>query len=165
MKYEDILVAFQQASGFDLYRLQAMLDRVLMDPKWIAAVRRQLHLGQQITFFNARTNCEHAATIIEFRRKEVLVRLTEDPLQHWSIPYVAINLDGTDVKIRESGRSGLSRHEVAVGETVGFLDQERRQRHGQITRLNDKTVTLLSDGQKWRVSYALLHRVLGDEAQ
>jgi hypothetical protein len=165
MKYEDILAVFQQASGFDLYRLQAMLDRVLVDPKWIAAVKHQLHLGQQITFFNASTNREHAATIIEFRRKEVLVQLQEDPRQYWGIPYVAINLEGTDVKIRESGRSGLSRHEVAVGETVGFLDQERRQRHGQIIRLNDKTVTLTSDGQKWRVSYALLHRVLGDGIQ
>jgi hypothetical protein len=27
-------------------------------------------------------------------------------------------------------------------------------------RLNDKTVTVISDGQKWRVAYALLHRVL-----
>lgn len=31
---------------------------------------------------------------------------------------------------------------------------------GQIVRLNDKTVTLISDGQKWRVAYALLHRVV-----
>ena len=35
-----------------------------------------------------------------------------------------------------------------------------RQRSGQIVRLNDKTVTLISDGQKWRVAYALLHRVI-----
>ena len=43
---------------------------------------------------------------------------------------------------------------------VGFLDHEQRQRSGQIVRLNDKTVTLISDGQKWRVAYALLHRVV-----
>lgn len=35
-----------------------------------------------------------------------------------------------------------------------------RQRSGQIVRLNEKTVTLNSDGQKWRVAYALLHRVI-----
>ena len=29
MKYDEILSALQQASGFDLYRLRAMLDRVL----------------------------------------------------------------------------------------------------------------------------------------
>lgn len=76
------------------------------------------------------------------------------------IPYTAINLDGADIKIRELGRPGLSRHEVAVGETVGFLDHEQRQRQGHIIRLNDKTVTLISDGQKWRVSYSYLHHVL-----
>ncbi len=47
MKYDDILSALQQASGFDLYRLRAMLDRVLADPKWTLAVRRQLHQGQE----------------------------------------------------------------------------------------------------------------------
>ena len=40
MKSEEILSAQQQASGCDLYRLRAMLDRVLADPKWTLAVRR-----------------------------------------------------------------------------------------------------------------------------
>ena len=47
-----------------------------------------------------------------------------------------------------------------IGDTVGFLDHDHRQRSGQVVRLNDKTVTLNADGQKWRVAYALLHRVL-----
>lgn len=159
MKYEDILSAFQQASGFDLYRLRAMLDRVLDDPKWIVAVRQRLHAGQQVAYFDPTTNQQHAATVVEFRRKEVVV-CQQASGQYWVIPYTAINLDGADVKIRESGRLGLSRHELAVGETVGFLDHEQRQRQGQIIRLNDKTVTLISDGQKWRVSYSYLHHVL-----
>ena len=57
------------------------------------------------------------------------------------IPYTAINLDGVDIKIRESVRLGRSRHELGVGETVGFLDHEQRQRQGQILCLNDKTVS------------------------
>ncbi|PRP68648.1 MULTISPECIES: hypothetical protein [Chromobacterium] len=158
MKYEDILAAFQQASGFDLYRLRAMLDRVLDDPKWIVAVRQSLHIGQQVAYFDPATNQQHAASVVEFRRKEVVVRRQESG-QYWVIPYAAINLDGADVKIRETGHPGLSRHELAVGETVGFLDHEQRQRQGQIVRLNDKTVTLISDGQKWRVSYNYLHHV------
>lgn len=70
MKYEDILASFQQASGFDLYRLRAMLD----DPKWIVAVRQRLHVGQQVAYFDPATNQQHAATVVEFRRKEVVVR-------------------------------------------------------------------------------------------
>ncbi|QND82998.1 Uncharacterized protein ChrSV_0770 [Chromobacterium vaccinii] len=159
MKYEDILAAFQQASGFDLYRLRAMQDRVLDDPKGIAAVRQYLNIGQEVTYFAPTTNQQHAATVVEFRRKKVVVRQQVDG-QYWTIPYTAINLDGVDIKIRETGRPGLSRHEVAVGETVGFMDQEQRQRQGQIIRLNDKTVTLVSEGQKWRVAYSYLHRVL-----
>lgn len=84
--------------------------------------------------------------MLEFRRKQVVVRdLVTQKL--WLIPYTAINLDGVDVKIREADRVGLSRHEVSVGETVGFIDREHRQRHGKIIRLNDKTVTLESGGQ------------------
>jgi hypothetical protein len=53
---------------------------------------------------------------------------------------------------------------VAIGDTVGFLDHEHRQRSGKVIRLNDKTVTLHCDGQKWRVAYALLHRVLNQDS-
>jgi hypothetical protein len=73
-------------------------------------------------------------------------------------------LGGADIKFREADRAGLSRHEVAVGETVGFIDGENRQRHGKIIRLNDKTVTLECDGQKWRVSYSYLHWVLDSDS-
>jgi hypothetical protein len=159
MKYEEILSALQQASGFDLYRLRAMLDRVLADPKWTLAVRRQLHQGQEVAYYDPATNQQHAATLIEFRRKEAVVR-DQATGQYWVIPYAAINLEGADVRIRESGKPGLSRHEVSVGDTVGFLDKEQRQRQGRVIRLNDKTVTLLCDEQNWRVSYALLHRVM-----
>lgn len=48
---------------------------------------------------------------------------------------------------------------VAIGR-LSFLDHDHRQRSGQIVRLNDKTVTVNADGQKWRVAYALLHRVV-----
>lgn len=60
--------------------------------------------------------------------------------------------------IRDNPARGLSRQEVGIGNTVGFLDHEQCQRSGQVVRLDDKTVILISDGQKWRVAYALLHR-------
>ena len=163
MNFDNILDALKQASGFDLYRLRAMLDRVLDDPKWIAAVQRQRLIGQQVSYYEAGSNTELTAQVLEFRRKQVVVRdLVTQKL--WLIPYTAINLDGVDVKIREADRVGLSRHEVSVGETVGFIDREHRQRHGKIIRLNDKTVTLESGGQKWRVSYSYLHWVLDNDS-
>lgn len=40
-----------QASGFELYRLCAMLGRVLDDPKWVIAVQKQLLIGQRINYY------------------------------------------------------------------------------------------------------------------
>ena len=47
---------------------------------------------------------------------------------------------------------------------VGFVDRNQQQRSGQIVRLNDKTVTLMVGNQQWRVSYALLHRIVDSSA-
>ena len=154
-----LLAALNQASGCELYRLRVALDRVLADPKWILAIQSQLRIGRQIEYFDARANRQCSGQILEFRKKEVLIRQLETGEQ-WLIPFTAINLDGADVRVRDNPARGLSRQEVGVGDTVGFLDHEHRQRSGQIVRLNDKTVTLISGGQKWRVAYALLHRVI-----
>ena len=62
--------------------------------------------------------------------------------------------------IREQPRQGLGRHEVRVGDVVGFQDRDSRPRQGTILRLNDKTVTLQSETMQWRVGYTLLHRVI-----
>jgi len=159
MDFSALLAALNQASGFELYRLRAAIDRVLDDPKWIVAIQSQLRIGQKVEYFDARINGLCAGQVLEFRKKEILVRHL-DSGRLWLIAYTAINLDGADVRIRDNPVRGLSRQEVAVGDVVGFLDHEQRQRSGQIVRLNDKTVTLDADGQKWRVAYALLHRVV-----
>jgi hypothetical protein len=163
MDFSEIIGVLNQASGFELYRLRAAIDRVLADPKWTGAIRSQLHLGQEVEYFDPRANRLCLGNIQEFRSKEVLVRQT-DTGQLWALAYTAINVNRVDVSIRETSQPGVSRHEVATGDTVGFLDHDQRQRSGQVVRLNDKTVTVISDGQKWRVAYALLHRVLQQES-
>lgn len=163
MDFAAVLQALNQASGFELYRLRAAIDRVLADPKWIRAVQSQLRIGQEITFFDARANKLLTAEVLDFRKKEVLVRQL-DTDERWLIAYTCINLDGADILIREQAPRGLSPQSVAVGDTVGFLDREQQQRSGKIIRLNEKTVTLLSNGQKWRVGYGLLHHVVDSSA-
>ena len=117
-----VLQALNQASGSELYRLRAAIDRVLADPKWIQAVQSQLRIGQEITFFDARANGLLTAEVLDFRKKEVLVRQL-DTDERWLIAYTCINLDGADVRIREEAPRRLSRQAVAVGDTVGFLDR------------------------------------------
>ena len=163
MNFSELVEALNHASGFELYRLRAAIERVLVDPKWTLAVRTQLQIGQEIEYFDARANRLCPGQILEFRHKEVLVRQT-DTGQHWLLAYTAINVNRIDVSIREKSNQGLSRNEVAIGDTVGFVDHEHHQRSGKVMRLNDKTVTLLSGGQKWRVAYAFLHRVLNQDS-
>jgi hypothetical protein len=51
-------------------------------------------------------NSEISAQVLEFRRKQVVVRDLA-PQKRWLIAYTAINLGGADVKIRGADRAGL----------------------------------------------------------
>jgi hypothetical protein len=59
MDFSAMLSSLNQASGFELYRLRAAIDRVLADPKWIVAIRSQLRIGQQVEYFDARAVRAH----------------------------------------------------------------------------------------------------------
>lgn len=159
MNFSGVLDALKQASAFELYRLRAAIDRLLADPHWVAAIAQQLRRGQHIEFFDPRDNRLRPGLILEMRRSQLMV-LEPESAQRWLIDYAAINLDGTDITIRERPTQGLGRQEVAVGDVIGFQDRDGGQRSGEITRLNDKTVTVQCDGQRWRVAYAFLHRLI-----
>ncbi len=159
MNFAEVLEALKRASGFELYRLSAAIDRMLCDPKWIIAIRRVLHVGQQVEYFDEKDNRLCTGRVLELRQKTVLLQRL-DTSQRWLMPYTSINLGGIDAAIRDNPDRGLSRQEVAVGDIVGFLDREQRLRSGKIIRINDKTVTIVSQNQQWRVSYALLHRIV-----
>lgn len=159
MNFSDILKALNQASAFELYRLRAAIDRSLDEPRWLLAIQSRLRIGESVEYFDTQANTLRRGQILELRRKQVVI-LDKDDGRRWLISYVAINLDGADVQIREQPRQGLGRNEIAVGEVVGFVDRNQQQRSGRVIRLNDKTVTLLCDSQQWRVAYGFLHRVV-----
>ncbi|MBA3057330.1 MAG: hypothetical protein KJ614_13660 [Gammaproteobacteria bacterium] len=159
MNFSDVFQTLNHASAFDLYRLQAAIDRVLGEPRWLQAVQSRLKVGQNVQFFDIRANKLKPGQVLEMRRKELVVLDLEQPMR-WTLSYAAINLDGADVQIREQKPLGLGRNEVGIGDVVGFLDREQQQRTGKIIRLNDKTVTLQCDRMQWRVAYSLLHRVV-----
>jgi hypothetical protein len=159
MNFSDILKALNQASAFELYRLRAAIDRSLDEQRWLLAIQSRLRIGESVEYFDTQANTLRRGQILELRRKQVVI-LDKDDGRRWLIPYVAINLDGADVQIREQPRQGLGRNEIAVGEVVGFVDRNQQQRSGRVIRLNDKTVTLLCGSQQWRVAYGFLHRVV-----
>ena len=163
MNYSDILAQLKSASAFDLYRLRAAIDRTLDEPNWMVAVQARLRIGQTIEYFDPQANASHTGQVLEMRRKQAVI-LDKATARRWLISYAAINLDGADVEIRERPQQGLGRNEVAIGDLVGFVGRDHKERSGRIIRLNDKTVTLDCEQQQWRVAYALLHRVVESEA-
>lgn len=163
MNFSDVLKVLNQASAFELYRMRAAIDRVLDEPRWLLAIQSRLHVGQPVEYFDAQANKSRRGQVLELRRKQAVILDQEDG-KRWLIAYVAINLDGADVEIREQKQQGLGRNEVAVGDVVGFVDRNRQQKSGRIIRLNDKTVTLHCGQQQWRVAYCFLHRVVDSDA-
>ena len=159
MNFSEVIKTLNNASAFDLYRMRAAIDRVLDEPRWMHAVQVRLKVGQEVEYFDPQANALRNGTLLEMRRKQAVV-LDRDDARRWLISYAAINLDGTDVHIRENQAQGLGRNEVSLGDVVGFIDRDQIQRTGKIIRLNDKTVTLLCGAVQWRVAYAYLHRVV-----
>lgn len=159
MNFSEIIKTLNSASAFDLYRMRAAIDRVLDEPRWMQAVQGRLQVGQSVQYFDPQANTLRQGTVLELRRKQAVVLDLADT-RRWLISYAAINLDGTDVQIRENKSQGLGRNEVAIGDIVGFVDRDQNQRTGKIIRLNDKTVSLQCAGIQWRVAYAYLHRVV-----
>lgn len=159
MNFSDVLKTLNQASSFELYRMRAAIDKVLDEPRRLMAIHAKLRIGQDIEYFDLRANAQRRGKVLELRSKQAVI-LDEVDRKRWLISYVALNLEGVDVQISEQVHQGLGRNEVAVGDTVGFLDTNQQQRSGQIIRLNDKTVTLMCGQQQWRVAYAYLHRVV-----
>jgi hypothetical protein len=43
---------------------------------------------------------------------------------------------------------------------VSFTDRDLQRRVGVIVRINQQTATIASDGQSWRVSFALLRHIV-----
>jgi len=159
VNFSEVIKTLNNASAFDLYRMRAAIDRVLDEPRWMQSVQVRLKVGQEVEYFDPQANALRNGTLLEMRRKQAVV-LDRTDARRWLISYAAINLDGTDVHIRENKPQGLGRNEVSLGDVVGFVDRDQNQRTGKIIRLNDKTVTLLCGAAQWRVAYAFLHRVV-----
>lgn len=164
MDYSAIVRAIDHCTGFDLYRLYVAIGKMLEDPKRITEVKRRLHPGDPVEYLDPVKNRVVAAKLIKFQRTRVLVENLEEH-EEWSIPYYALNIHGADTGITQNVKEGLGRNEVAVGDQVGFFDRDGNERYGKVIRLNQKTVTLDCNNQKWRVAYRFLFKVLDLEAE
>jgi hypothetical protein len=157
-----LLDTLRNAPSLDLYELNLMVNQLLADPVRILEIRKHLHLGAAVMFFDHRTNALAPGRIVELRQKEVCVQ--EDGLHNrqWILPYAAIVVESAARTARPAPppQAPVSTTTFNVGDTVTFTDKYFRERVGTVTRLNDKTVSVLCDGERWRVTRRILRKII-----
>lgn len=159
MDYAQLLEALNQASTFDLFRLNAMIDRELESSERIGRIKAALTVGQKLSYFDRNSNSLRDCEVLQLRQKRALVLDFSDG-KRWTVPYYMLNLEGADARVNHEAQQGLSRHAIAVGDLLGFKDKHGEEHFGHVLRLNTKSVSLQVAERQWWVAYSLLYRVL-----
>lgn len=161
MDYSKIMDELDKASLFDLHRLHAAISKELDNPERIEKIRQMIKAGDTIRYFVSEENRLIEAEVLELKRTRVLVRNKHD-MKRWDIPFFMVNVDDVSVDIvRQGSAGGINRHEIRIGDFVGFRDNANNNLRGKVIRINPKTVTLFVEpNQKWRVTYSMLHPII-----
>ena len=160
-----LLELLQQASNLQLFQLNAVIERMLADPKRIVQVRKELHLGQTVRFMDWRNGRMRTGKIIAMKDTQLTVH-EEGTRSSWTVPYTAVE-PPTPGSPRPAPppepppppRAG--RNDFRCGEKVAFEDQHLNTIVGTIVRINQRTASIdPGDGTTWRVGFALLRHVV-----
>ena len=148
-----------QTSLFELYRFRVLLHKMLEDPKRLDEVKAKLKLNQKIIYLDGGTNQEIIATITKIGRTNVSVTNIHDG-KKWLIPLYMINDTGlVSNTLPSTGK--VNRITLRIGERVGFITKEGQSVYGTVSKLNQKTASVIvSSGGTWRVSYQYLFYVI-----
>ena len=87
MNYSQILDQLNNASLFELYRLNQAIQHRLEDPVKIKKIKNSLKIGQDIEYFDAEENRLIEASIIELNRTRLLVKNWHDG-KRWNVPII-----------------------------------------------------------------------------
>ena len=82
MDYSRVMSELDEASLFDLYRLNVAIRREFDNPVRIEKVKRMLKKGDTISYFDGAENRLVQAEVIELKRTRLLVRNKQD-LKIW----------------------------------------------------------------------------------
>lgn len=163
-----LLEALGRASSLELFQLQAIIERMLADPKRIIAVRANMHLGQTVRFLDWRDGAMLSGTVIEMRDAQVVIHEKASG-RHWKLPYAAVEPPPAGTA-QQSGKHTAApapmapppgRGDFRCGEKVAFEDRYLNTQVGIITRINQRTATIdTGNGHSWRVGFSLLRHVV-----
>ena len=164
MDYSTVMSELDDASLFDLYRLDVAIRKELDDARRIEEVKRMIKEGDIISYFEGSENRLIQAEVIELKRTRVLVRNKHD-MKRWTIPFYMVNVEDAVTDITHpTTTKGMNRNEIRIGDLVGFRSKSNKNVRGKVIRINPKTVTLFVEpNQKWRVSYSMLYPIIDGE--
>lgn len=156
-----LLDALRNAPSLDLYELSLAIQQMLTDPRRILEVRRHLHLGAQVMYFDHRRGTLAPGRVLQLQPTNATIQ-DDITRVHWKLPYAAIVADPAQ-HAEQAPKAPPRRADATafkLGDTVGFTDKHLRERIGTITRMNTKTYSLICDGEQWRVSPGLLRKII-----
>ena len=161
-----LLDALSRASSLELFQLQAIIDRMLADPKRIIAVRTNMHLGQTVRFLDWRDGQMREGKVVQMRDTQVVLH---EPAtrREWKLPYAAVEPPPAGVApayqepVIEAAAPLPRREDFRCGDKVALEDKYLNTVVGTIVRINQRTASIdPGDGTTWRVGFALLRRVV-----
>jgi hypothetical protein len=158
MDFNLILTELQQASMFDLFRLQAAIGRLLDDPERLIAVKLALRPGMEITYFDEQRNRLVPARILKIRKTRAVIQDLETG-KGWTIPLYMINIENQNTDIDTKPQS-VDRLSLKVGDTVGFTGKDDEELFGTIIKLNPKRAKIQTENGIWAVPYSMLFTVI-----
>jgi hypothetical protein len=161
-----LLELLNRASSLELFQLNAVIERMLADPKRIVQVRKDLHLGQTVSFLDWRDGRMRTGKVVAM--KDTQITIQEDATRSaWSVPYAAIQppAPGSATAAADTAPPPPpprpTRNDFRCGEKVSFEDKYLNTVVGTIVRINQRTATIdPGDGTTWRVGFALLRHVV-----
>ena len=163
MNFSEVINILERASPFELNRIRCAIDKMLDDPKKLSAIKKQLKIGTEISYFDDDKNKLTFATLLGFKRTRASVRNISDN-EIWNIPLYNINIANIDTDIHTSNiRPGtLTKNSLKVGDRVGWSSVKcNEDMFGIIIKLNPKTAKIQHiDDEIWTVPYSLLFPVM-----
>lgn len=165
MDYSKILQELEEASLFDLYRLNVAINDELNNPQRIAKVKQSIRIGQEITWFDNGTNRIEKAIVEKLTPTRCEIKNLSDG-EEWRILYASINIDDVDTSIHSNQKFGVKKSALSVGDIVSFLDKEHKLQFAKVQKLNPKTAGVITmEGIQWRVSYGALSKNIDIDAE
>jgi hypothetical protein len=160
-----LLDVLNRASNLELFQLSAVIERMLADPNRIVQVRKELHLGQTVSFMDWRDGQMRNGKVVALKDTKVTIQ-ESGTRSAWGVPYAAIQPPASGsapptAAAEPPQAPRATRNDFRCGEKVSFEDKYLNTVVGTIVRINQRTATIdPGDGTSWRVGFALLRHVV-----